>query len=139
MKSTLKELFLQGLRREGLSRKKVLLLMDFKYNERHEVFQRIRLPLFELKVTRMNLGNITKPEFYKSDYPSHQIICHLKPEGSVNVYRSKFNLMLFYEIMNFRLVNKKREEIMEVLALFGKEDLCYSISLDLVNFFLPEV
>ena len=28
---------------------------------------------------------------------------------------------------------------MEILALFGLEGFCYSITLDLVNYFLPEV
>ena len=90
MKSNIKELFLQGIRREKLSRKKILLLPDFKYDDNREPFQRIRLPLFDLKVSKLNWKNLTKPEFYDSDFPSHQIICHLKPEASVNVYRSKY-------------------------------------------------
>ena len=93
MKSSIKNIFLQGIHREKLSRKKILLLPDFKYNENPENFQRIRLPLFELKITKINWKNITKPEFYKPDFPSHQIICHIKPEASVNVYRSKYYLL----------------------------------------------
>lgn len=86
----IKELFKIGLRKENLSRKKVLLLMDFKYDERNEIVQKIRLPLFELRVSKINWKNITKPEFYQPDFPSYQILCHLKPEGRVNVYRSKY-------------------------------------------------
>ena len=36
-------------------------------------------------------------------------------------------------------MNKKREEIMEILSLFGKTGYCYTISLDLINYFMPHV